>query len=270
MPTAATARLARAHDASQQALARQLASILQARWRLQVKAPGVGTDQFLEAATRAVRTQFAASAALSRGFYTTARRLEVPGSPSFSPVRPDFPDEAVVTSIVAAGFQELSQALERGNTLEDALERAGTSVTGAGIRHGLNGGRRTIIDSAEQDRLDVGYLRTPKPGCCSFCAVLASRGKVFTRESFDQSDPRFIGPGEVKVHDNCRCEFTPVFRRSDPDPQINQEFEKLWYDVKRGNPGLSGNEALNAFRRRYERDYLRSVGSDRAASTEAA
>lgn len=268
MATALTQRLTQAHDAQQRLLAQQLANLLRSRWGATMTGPGQGDQQFLDEALRAIRAQHQTSARLARGFYTQARRLEFPGEPRVAVELPEFVEEAVVTSIVAAGFDELSQALKRGDTLEEALTRAGTSVTGAGVRQGLRGGRQAIINATLNDRIDVAYARVPRPDCCSFCAVLASRGAVYQRDSFDQSDPRFIGPGEIKVHDTCRCEFRPIWHREEQLPDINREFADLWAAVKEANRNLTGNDALNAFRREYRR--IQKVRSVAAASQDAA
>jgi hypothetical protein len=96
-------------------------------------------------------------------------------------------------------------------------------------------GRDTVFGNAEIDPAPVGYQRVPAPGCCAFCAMLASRGMDFTYRS-KQSAVRVVGRGAAilpgprrrggqpkgirprgtrkigeKYHDWCRCEGVPVF-----------------------------------------------------------
>lgn len=71
-----------------------------------------------------------------------------------------------------------------------------------------NAGRETISGNAFKDPTRVAYARIPRAGCCSFCAMLASRGAVY------KSEQTAGGIGN-RYHDNCRCVATPVFRGGD-------------------------------------------------------
>ena len=96
----------------------------------------------------------------------------------------------------------------------------------------------TIIGNAANERVQVGYQRVPAPGCCAFCAMVASRGGLF--ESENEAE-RVIGRGVhvsknfntdgsrrrggqskgvrprgsraigEKYHDDCKCKGVPVF-----------------------------------------------------------
>lgn len=83
----------------------------------------------------------------------------------------------------------------------------------------------TMIGNAEVQG-GLSAQRVPKPGCCAFCSMLASRGAVYSAESAggvvgrgkpigSSSRAKGIRPrgsqkmGE-KFHDFCRCEVVPV------------------------------------------------------------
>lgn len=96
-----------------------------------------------------------------------------------------------------------------------------------------NQGRDTIEGSTYRDRVRVGWARIPQAGCCSFCALLASRGPVYSSaeaagivlgRGVDASVTAGKRGGQgkgVKIrgtqglgnryHNHCRCVAAPVF-----------------------------------------------------------
>lgn len=121
-------------------------------------------------------------------------------------------------------------------------------------RHVLNTGRATILGATMADREAKGWARGLEPEACSFCAMLALRGAVYKRHSFDASNARFAGGGySIKVHDHCRCHPVPVFGRYEPPADV-RAYEALW---KSSTKGLSGADARKAFRAAVEhRDFI--------------
>jgi len=151
-------------------------------------------------------------------------------------------------------LRERQQALlDRGAdaAINDALQEAINSASGATARHVLNGGRDSIRDGVKKDKVALGYVRVTRANPCAFCAMLASRivykDNLYSEHSFDRSDPRFDGEGTAKVHDNCYCTLRPIYsKRADEIPELNRRFDEMWR--QRGD-----GDALNAFRRYYER-----------------
>lgn len=91
----------------------------------------------------------------------------------------------------------------------------------------------TIYGNAQNERVSVGFQRVPKPGCCSFCGMLASRGADYSSEA---SALRVVGRGVPvektrgrrggqgagikprgsraageKFHDHCKCRTVQVY-----------------------------------------------------------
>lgn len=135
--------------------------------------------------------------------------------------------------------------------IEEANEVASARVAGSVARLAQNGARRTIEDGAKNDPMTIGYVRVTKANPCYFCAMLASRGLeggLYQRDSFDLSDPRFVGDGNAKVHDSCGCSLKPVYTRGDSILATNQKFTDMWYDMS----GDGDSDALTNFRRNYE------------------
>lgn len=112
----------------------------------------------------------------------------------------------------------------------------------------MNAGRNELIAAIEADTEARRWARVTRPGACSFCRMLALRGAVFrTEESANfRAHTQFNGRGGV-----CRCTIEPVFSMHYEPAAHTRADQRLWSEV---TEGLSGNAALNAFRRAVERD----------------
>lgn len=93
----------------------------------------------------------------------------------------------------------------------------------------------TIYGNAQKERVAVGFQRVPKPGCCGFCGMLASRGAAYSSEAaasgvVGRGIP--VGQGRGKgskgrgrgikargsreigqdFHDHCKCRAVQVYK----------------------------------------------------------
>lgn len=186
-------------------------------------------------------------------------RLEAQASGEFNP--DDFPDEMTLGEMREIAARDQMEATEVEARKRQLMQNAITRAAGAALRHVTNGGRDQLDENIAQDPLALGYYRTTKPGCCAFCAMLASRGAVYTDDSFEASDARFEGPGEHKIHDHCGCGMRPIYTRKDPLPDNTSNFEALWIEVSKSTRG-GNREQQREFRRRYEATL---TGGERAA-----
>lgn len=168
-------------------------------------------------------------------------------------------DRAAEVSLIVTGPVGQKSKTSRGKPLQVARDESFVEAAGAATRHVLTGGRQSLLTLVEGDMKAIGWIRVTDGDPCSFCAMLASRGAVYKQASFSQSDPRFEGPGEFKVHDSCACTMEVVYSRQAAWPGRGDEFYRLWRDNIRGK--YSGKDARNAWRRLYEqrqRDARRS------------
>jgi hypothetical protein len=249
-------RLADAHRTSQARLADAMAARLLAAYSRLLAGGGFRQDSTVQAWLAEMLPLIVLyrerSAGRAQAFYERA----TPGL-DLSGIAPDpVPDEAIETSLRVTGVIGLFEALGNGKPFDEAVKGAAKAAAGAAQRHTLNAGRTFIGNAIERDTTALGHYRLTRAGCCSFCAVLASRGAVYKGDSFADSDPRFIGgESEEKVHDHCRCQLVPVKSRSDALPDLTSEFADLWAATSKGR---SGKDALNAFRREYEAKFLRA------------
>lgn len=154
------------------------------------------------------------------------------------------------TSLLVTGPIGFKSRIGKGFTPTRARQFAFTAVAGAASRHVLNGGRSQLIETATKDEMSVGYARVTDADPCAFCAMLASRGPIYiSRATAARTTGRSDRGAGEKYHDDCGCSVEPSFDRQADWPAKNRQFEKLWADT---TAGLSGNNALNAFRRAHE------------------
>lgn len=171
-----------------------------------------------------------ASAALASQFYQR-QRLEA-GVPGRLYVRPaSLPPQEQVAKTVDWVTQPLA-----ATPASDAV--VGERLTGAAEKLVLDVGRSTVIDTAKSDPKARGWARVPEPGACYFCALLATRGAVYKKET--------VG---FRSHDHCRCHAEPVFNAYEPSAQVRQ-----WQaDYAQATAGVRGSKNLQrAWRNAFE------------------
>lgn len=179
------------------------------------------------------------SSSLASSYYVSFRQAErVVGS--FSP-RPAAPlgIEELDTSLDVTGPVAFKSAISGGKTPKQAKDRALVSVSGSVSRMVQDGGRNTIVGAVTDDREALGWARVTDGDPCAFCAMLASRGPVYTSAE----------TAKFQAHDHDQCGIEPVFHRDTQWPGKAREFEQLW---QQSTQGYSGKDAINAFRRAYE------------------
>lgn len=143
----------------------------------------------------------AISASLAAAYFEAFRRAEGISGVAVS-VPSTLDDEATVrarTSLQVTGYvtTERLRALKHTDPGGVALVR----VSGAVTRHVLDGGRKTLLASVRRDRRARGWARVTSADPCEFCAMLASRGAVYSASS-----------GAFQAHDHCGCGLEPVYK----------------------------------------------------------
>ena len=169
-------------------------------------------------------------------------RIDAPHFGEFKPAVLDWGDidPHVVRSIHSSGPAYLKHLAKRGETEGPAKLKALVTVSGTSSRHVLNGGRDALDELIQADDAAVGWARVTDGDPCAFCAMLASRGAVY----------KSAMTAGFKAHDHCACTAEPVYDAFADLPGRAQEFQDLWYSATKG---FSGKDAINAFRRAYEK-----------------
>lgn len=167
----------------------------------------------------------AASSAISASFYEEVRDLAGVGG-SFAAETLDSVDTERWNALVGAGTQP--RMLEQGaaNLMFQFMAGGLTSILSTMAAD-------TIVGNAQNDPVKTGFQRIPKPGCCGFCGMLASRGAAYSsKEAAEGVVGRGIpvGKGQGRgskgrgrgirprgsreigqsFHDHCKCRAVPV------------------------------------------------------------
>ncbi|AKA08866.1 hypothetical protein SAZ_26395 [Streptomyces noursei ZPM] len=191
-------------------------------------------------------------------------------------------DRAAVASLISQGPAKVRQHLDQADTdeargrlddggflqeLEDAVDTAGRSSAGAADREVLRGGRDLIDQASKQDRRVVGWARVTDGTPCAFCAMLASRGAMYTSQSTaaggGRRKPKGAPDGRVRAnrrppvaledltryHNGCHCQTVPIYSRNDFMTPQARDYDRQWQEVTRG---MTGAEARRAWRRHIE------------------
>jgi hypothetical protein len=239
------------HEQKQRQFAAVLAGVMVRLWPIIRDDPSDrNVERWLAQVLGAIRAQRLRSATLAGQYVSAYRVLELGSSVErfFPEIKAALNEEQVITSMMVTGPVRLRQLDKATMDVQD-MQNILTSNQGAAIRHTLNGARDTIDGAIETDKAVRGFVRITDGDPCFFCAMLASRGPVYTEDSFEESDPRFQGPGNHKVHDSCACMVQIVYKGGEPFPGRAKEFDQLWRESSKANPG----DALGEFRRRYEK-----------------
>lgn len=181
---------------------------------------------------------------------------KTPGSGRGKLIKPtiDFTefDKHSRAALATNGPANVKSKTKRGKSPDEAAREALIAAGGSAARHVLTGGRAQHLEMVNRDAAAIGWIRVTDGDPCAFCAMLASRGPKYRSA---QSASRVVNPGAKralgeKYHDNCGCTTEALYSKTQAWPGRGREFQKLWYEATRG---YSGDDAINAFRRAYER-----------------
>ena len=232
-------RLTEAHRLAQARLGAATVRDLGTVWPLLDPADLDGTfDRWLRAVSPVVGRQRAASTTLAANYLAQLRAAELAGDIKPFPAiraRP-VPTDQLAASMLVTGPASIRSSLARGVPFERAVDTAQANTSRAGMRHALGGGRETVLETVKADKRAGGWARATSGDPCAFCAMLASRGPVYSEDTVD-----------FQSHDGCSCQAEPVY--GDPDdrsqwPPGAEEYRDLWDEVAAGPP----EEARRRFR----------------------
>lgn len=219
--------------------------------RLQATVP-----PWIDAVTETVARYSETSATLAADFYDGEREAAgVPGTFTV-PLADPPPDEQVDASLRWATKdlwprEESDAIVTQLEPLGVRLEAAMVKADGAIDRLVLNAGRETVLQAVDRDPQAVAWARGAALGCCSFCALMSSRGATYRTAGTAgrEANDRFEGDtGRAKFHNWCRCVVIPVYlgQNFELSPHAT-EWERLYTENAQGHPG----EQLRLFRRAF-------------------
>lgn len=165
--------------------------------------------------------------------------------------------ERVRASLTITGPVSLQKSLNRGVQPAEASRAALVQVQGAATRHALAGARETTLAAVAEDPVALGWARIPRPDACPFCTLLGTRGAEYkSRESAGPNRRsrrhktaaglEFVGEGEFKVHDHCRCVAQPIFAEDWEPPEHIARAEQIYATSTAGKSGKAARQAFAA------------------------
>lgn len=184
-------------------------------------------------------------AALAADQFETMRKKANVTSP-FTVPTVGMPPTAKIRSGVDWAVQDLAP-----DSLDAQVEAARTKVVGVAQKDAADVGRNQMLEAIEADKEARGWARVTKPGACFFCTMLATRGAVYQSEDTAglEKNAKFVGAGEFKFHDHCRCTVQPLFGRHYEPPAHIRQATALYKSV---TDGERGHDKITAFRRAWE------------------
>ncbi|AYB70362.1 MuF-like minor capsid protein [Mycobacterium phage Moostard] len=275
------------HVLAQEAIAASTTAGLALLWPIiQFDALDSSTTAWLHATTLQIRMGYEQSADAAFEYVQKALFAAVPDADPPVKAAVNFPAQEIQTAMRVKGPVQVKRAVARAIPEEDAMEAGNAASQGVGAAKATDGGRAQVLDfvakqaakefkaaekSGAKGKPAIGYARKTDSNPCSFCAILASQGAVYYKETaFAASNSKirevkwssnsdkgtkraFIGDGPAKVHDNCKCTMRPVFSQKDKWDERAKYFLEQWEKYGKAGVGADGkyrSAELN-FRRNY-------------------
>jgi hypothetical protein len=190
---------------------------------------------WLRAMTVLVTNYHGQSAAAASRFYRQARTLaiESPTPSALVKLAPVPSPEWMARAFGFSGPGMLSRDTVRPNT-------ALSTTLGTAARVGLDGGRTTILNTVEADKVAIGWYRVTDGDPCAFCALLASRPVIGGKGALYRSEKT----ADFKSHNDCGCSAAPMFSRDQELPALSHEAAFVYENRGDGS-------ALEAFRQAW-------------------
>lgn len=157
-----------------------------------------------------------------------------------------------------AGFGLSDRTLERGGMM-----LAYSLIAGGMTKRLTEFAADTMIGNASIQSVATSAARVPKPGCCAWCGMLASRGAVYSTESAGVVGGRGVPVGQGKgrgsfgkgrgikargsraigesFHDHCRCEVVALTAGNEAQLQADADryYEAYRESADKVNDGLT-------------------------------
>lgn len=245
-------RLLEDHRVEQEQIGRDTVARLAPLWRI-IEPTSVDSSAtvWVDAVLPVIEDGFQESQQAADRFVRDYRQAIVPDAePLVSVEFDDFPEERATVSVIVTGPVEVKRQLPA----PDAGEKGFASSSAAAVKIVADGGRQAVEQLVELDEEAIGYARKCDSNPCYFCAMLASRGAVYKKDSFVLANRRFKGEGVAKTHDNCQCTLRPVYESDDSldEDGRDAEAQEMWR-IWEESTGILSNEAeRRAFRRAWE------------------
>lgn len=135
---------------------------------------------------------------------------------------PPLDPERAVTVLRVTGPVEIKRRLSEGEAFSSATRAALALTLGDVKRLSLEAGRSSLIAASARDPRARGWARLSDGSPCAFCAMLVSRGPVYTQET-----------ARFETHGRCGCAPALVWENDDGDGWTDdaRALRRLWDDT---------------------------------------
>lgn len=199
-------------------------------------------QRLLAATLPLVRAYHGLSSSLAAGYYDAFRIAERVDGQATPRVADALDEEVVLGTLHVTGADMTRRAILAGQAPQAARATALVRTAGTVTRFALAGGRDTLILSSAGDKRARGWARVTSGKACAFCALLASRGAVYSDDT-----------SQFRAHDHCSCTAEPVYDGADL-PAASKRYRELYDEAQReGDASGTANDALTNFRRHLSR-----------------
>lgn len=191
-------------------------------------------DPFARAGAAMVQAGRRASATASQRYYVAFRQVEGARGVVVVTTAPPPADATAAGALRGAGVAGIRNARMSGASVAEAHDNGFVKLSGSAVQLVAGGGRDTLLGAIRGDPEAQGFQRVTDGDPCAFCAMIAGRGLISKDEA-----------AGFEAHGHCGCTAEPFFDGSRIRPD-NERFATEWREA---TDGLSGADALNAFRR---------------------
>lgn len=192
-------------------------------------------DPVTRAAAVVAQARHSTSTGTAAGYQERFRTAERVGGRAAVRLAAPLAQATAASALRGAGLSGILNARRAGFSAQAAARNGLVKLAGQMTLLVLSGGRDTVIGSAAEDTRASRWQRVTSGTPCPFCVSLAVRGAAFAAEA----------SAAFEAHDHCSCAAEVAYEGSQM-PLTSQALASQWDTV---TAGLSGDEALNAFRR---------------------
>ncbi|ALY07326.1 MuF-like minor capsid protein [Mycobacterium phage Kahlid] len=237
------------------------------------------TPAWLHATTLQIKTGWDESANAAFEYVQQALFANEPDATPPVKAAVKFPAQEIQTAMRVRGPVEVKRQVARAKPESEAMEAGKSASQAVGATKATDGGRSEVLQFVQREaprRLKqgkaIGYARKTDNNPCYFCAILASQGAVYYKETaFADSSSKlrevkwssnrdkgarraFIGDGPAKVHDNCQCTMRPVFSEKDKWDERAKFFLDQW--IAHGHAGVGPDGKYRSAEQNFRRNYV--------------
>lgn len=163
---------------------------------------------WMGATLSALRPHFEESVNLSAAYLAEYREAEGAKAAALGAVAWD--QRLMAENLHLAGPVRVKLLVGKGTTGQAAAAAALTKFAGIARRGVMQGGRMMIHETAKRDGNVVGWRRVTDGDPCTFCAMLATRGPVYSKDTV-------LTDGEgLRYHGHCGCTGELVYSKWEP------------------------------------------------------